>query len=99
MAKKETKSNILTIKKSVRPDRREHRITKNDGRKQDTAKRTFCKMMTIMITGTDVDAIKETAQAIHALQNDHTSGGRSKRKVQITAMQSSDVETILFCRH
>ena len=88
------------VKKStVRPDRREHRIIKNIGRKQDTPKRTFGKMMTIMITGTDVEAIKETASAIYALQNEHTSGGRNKRKVQITAMNSSDVETILFARH
>ena len=93
-AKKEAKKSS-----TKRPDRREHRIIKNIGRKQDTPKRTFAKMITIMITGTEVEAIKETAQAIYALQNDHTSGGRSKRKVQITAMSSSDVETILFARH
>jgi len=85
--------------KTKRPDRREHRITKNVGRKQDTPKRTFGKMITIMITGTDVEAIKETASNIYALQNDHTKGGREKRKVQITPMYSSDVENILFAKH
>jgi len=88
-----------TTKVTRRPDRREHRIIKNVGRKQDTPKRTFCKIITIAITGTDVDAINETASNIYALQNDHTSGGRDKRKVQVTRMQSSDVETIFFGRH
>jgi len=80
-------------------NRRKHRITKNVGRKQDTAKRTFCKMVTVAITGTDVDAIKQTASNIYALQNEYTEGGRDKRKVQITPMQSSDVETVFFGRH
>jgi len=79
--------------------RRTHRITKNKGRKQDTAKRTFMKKVELVITGTDVDKIKETAQAIYALQNDHTTGGKDKRSVQITRLDSSDVETIFFGRH
>lgn len=79
--------------------RRNHRIVKNSGRKQDTAKRTFCKLVTVAITGTDVQAIKKTASQIYALQNDYTAGGRNKRTVQITPMQSSDVETVFFGRH
>jgi len=93
----EVKKNKKIITKVV--NRRKHRITKNKGRKQDTAKRTFMKKVEVVITGTDVNAIKETAQAIYALQNDHTSGGKDKRKVQITRMDSSDVETVFFGRH
>ena len=92
----------IAVKKnsnSSNPNRRNHRIKKNGGRKQDTAKRTFCKVVTIAITGTDVDAIKKTASNIYALQNEFTEGGRNKRKVQITPMQSSDVETVFYGRH
>ena len=62
----------VAVKKTANtnPNRRNHRITKNRGRKQDTAKRTFCKVITIAITGTDVDAIKETASNIYAIQNE-----------------------------
>jgi len=94
----EVKKNKKVIAKAV-TNRRKHRIIKNVGRKQDTAKRTFMKKVEVVITGTDVNAIKETAQAIYALQNDHTSGGKNKRKVQITRMDSSDVETVFFGRH
>ena len=90
---------IIKVVQTAKPNRRKHRITTNKGRKQDTAKRTFMKKVEVVITGTDVDAIKETAQAIYALQNDHTSGGKNKRKVQITRMDSSDVETVFFGRH
>ena len=89
------------VAKSVQANsnRRNHRIKKNVGRKQDTPKRTFMKTVTVVIVGTDVDAVKETAQNIYALQNDHTSGGKMKRKVKITRMDSSDVETIFYGRH
>jgi len=80
-------------------NRRKHRITKNHGRRQDTAKRTFMKRIELVIVGTDVDKIKETAHDIYAFSNDHTSGGRNKRSVQITRIDSSDVETVLFARH
>ena len=97
---------MLEVKRELLKDlnlkalkRRKHRITKNKGRKQDTAKRTFMKKVELVITGTDVDKIKETAQAIYALQNDHTSGGRNKRSVQITRLDSSDVECVFYGRH
>ena len=88
-----------TTKATQTPGRRIHRITKNGGRKQDTAKRTFMKKVEVIITGTDVNAIKKTAQDIYSLQNDHTSGGKQKRSVQVTRMDSSDVETIFYGRH
>ena len=86
-------------KTSARAGRKTHRITKNAGRSAVTAKRTFQKVITIAITGTDVNAIKQTASNIYALQNDHTKGGRDGRKVQITPITSSDVETVFFGRH
>ena len=101
-----TKSNVKVVKASSlkKPNkpslgRRNHRITKNKGRKQDTPKRTFMKRVEIVITGTDVEAIKKTVQDIYSLQNDYTSGGKDKRIVQITRMDSSDVETIFYGRH
>ena len=98
--KKTNKSSKKSIVKNVPVNgRRSHRITKNSGRKQDTAKRTFMKRVEVVITGTDVDAIKETAQNIYAIQNDHTKGGKQKRKVQVTRMDSTDVETIFYGRH
>ena len=79
--------------------RRKHRIVKNAGRKARTPKRTFMKKVELVITGTDVNAIKQTAQAIYALQNDHTSGGCDNRTVQITRLDSSDVETVFYGKH
>ena len=94
-------TNMSKLIKIVKVDstRRKHKITKNKGRKQDTAKRTWMKKIEIVITGTDVNAIKETAQSIYALQNEHTEGGRDNRKVQITRIDSSDVEVIFFGKH
>ena len=79
--------------------RKNHRITKNKGRKQDTAKRTWVKKVEVLITGTDVDAIKETASHMYGLQNEHTKGGKDGRKVQILRIDSSDVETAFYGRH
>ena len=90
---------IRVRKTNTRTDRRNHRITKNTGRKAATAKRTFSKMVTVMITGTSVEAVKQTTSNIYALQNAHTKGGKDKRTVQITPMHSSDVETIFFGKH
>ncbi len=98
---KQSKKKAVHVVKVVKVDgtRKKHRITKNKGRKQDTAKRTFMKKVELVITGTDVDAIKATAKDIYSLQNDHTKGGKDKRKVQVTRMDSSDVETIFYGRH
>ena len=79
--------------------RRKHRVTKNNGRKASTPKRIFSKVVTVQITGTDVNAIKETASNIYALQNDHTSGGKFKRKVQITKIKSTDINTLFYGRN
>jgi hypothetical protein len=78
--------------------RRVHKIRRNFGRKQDTAKRIFSKVVTVIITGTDVDAIKKTTQEIYSYQNEFTSGGRNRRTVQITKVESTDVETVFFGR-
>jgi len=99
MSKQDSKKVSKSVTKASTVNRRNHRIKKNVGRKQDTPKRTFMKTVTVVIVGTDVDAVKETAQNIYALQNHHTSGGRMKRKVKITRMDSSDVETIFYGRH
>jgi len=96
---KASKKVSTSVKRTVTVNRRKHRITKNFGRKQDTAKRTFMKTVQVVITGTDVDAIKQTARAIYAIQNDHTAGGKQKRTVQVTRMDSSDVETVFYGRH
>ena len=98
-----TKSNIKVVKmKKQKPKskptlgRKNHRITKNNGRKARTPKRIFMKKVEIMITGTNVNEIKKTAQDLYSLQNDYTSGGKENRSVQVTRIDSSDVETIFF---
>ena len=78
--------------------RRNHRVKRNFTRKTRDPRHIFGKVVHLIITGTDVDAINETASQIYALQNEYTSGGKSNRSVQIKRTDSSDVETLFYGR-
>jgi len=64
------------------------------GQTKGLQKAMFQKTITISLVGSDQKEINDVAHAIHALNHPHIVGTRHKRKVHMTAMNSSKIMKI-----